>query len=263
MRSITDMARLARAVAIGFPHHITHRGNNRCDVFLCDADRIAYLNFLSVYAAQAQLDIWGYCLMSNHVHLLVVPRLADSLARGVGLAHRRYAVWLNQRAGYSGHLWANRFFSTALDEAHHWMAIRYVERNPVRAGLVVEAAEWPWSSARAHVLRAEGGISGGRISGDEHARYPRNEFQEFQGTGTLDTPLSEPVPEILEHSVRLGKPVLEIDGMGNGGVEALRRCTQTGRPCGSLAFVEMLEQAMGRRLRPLKRGPKVDSALGG
>lgn len=220
------MARLTRAVAIGFPHHVTHRGNNRCDVFLCDEDRQTYLDFLCVYSAQAQLDIWGYCLMSNHVHLIVVPRAADSLARGVGLAHRRYAVWLNQRAGYSGHLWANRFFSTALDEAHHWMAIRYVERNPVRAGLVVKAEQYPWSSACAHVL------------GKEDALLSAN----------------RPYPgPVADWGAWLQDPAAESDG-----IEALRRCTQTGRPCGSMAFAEMLEQMLGRRLRPQKRGPKVE-----
>lgn len=217
------MARLARPVAVGFPHHITHRGNRRCDIFLGDEDRRIYIGFLSECAAKAHLEIWGYCLMSNHVHLLAVPRREDALARGVGLAHRRYAVFLNRREGFSGHLWANRFFSTPLDEAHHWAAIRYIERNPVRAKIVATAEEWPWSSARSHVRGAPDPLL------SPSAPYPGP-------VGDWGAWLAEP-----EEEERL---------------EQLRRCTQTGRPCGGGSFVQMLEERLGRVLRPAKRGPK-------
>lgn len=150
------MARFARVVAVDFPHHVTHRGNRQTDVFLSDEDRLLYLRLLAQYGQSAQLDIWGYCLMSNHVHLIVVPRSEDSLARGVGLAHRRYATLLNKRNGWSGHLWANRFFSTPLDETHQWQAIRYIERNPVAAGMVAQSENYPWSSARSHSLGHNG-----------------------------------------------------------------------------------------------------------
>src|SRR5690606_15343147 len=101
-------------------------------------------------AAETGLAVWAFCLMTNHVHLLAVPGRADALARGAGLAHRRHAAALNRRHGWTGHLWAGRFFSTPLDEAHLWAAVRYIELNPVRAGLVARAEEWPWSSACAH-----------------------------------------------------------------------------------------------------------------
>ena len=217
------MARLARVIVPGFPHHVTHRGNRRDDVFLEEGDRETYCGFLSDCAAKAELEIWGYCLMTNHVHLIVVPKHEDSLARGVGLAHRRYAVWINKREGWSGHLWANRYFSTPLDEPHHWAAIRYVERNPVRAGLVEAAAECRWSSARAHVL------------GADDALLPFNR------------PYPGPGPDCCQW---LSDPEQEE------ATSRLRRYTKTGRPCGGPAFVASLEETLGRSLRPLKRGPK-------
>jgi putative transposase len=204
------MARLARVIAPGYPHHVTHRGNHRDDIFLEDGDREKYYQFLAGCAAKAKLEIWAYCLMTNHVHLIVVPR--------------RYAVWLNRREGWSGHLWANRYFSTPLDESHHWSAVRYVERNPVRARLVGQAAQYRWSSAPAHVL------------------------------GAPDPLLSpqRPYPGLVADWREW------LQGPEQPGVtERLRRSTKTGRPCGDASFVAILEQKLGRILRPLKRGPKA------
>jgi len=146
------MARLARVVIADYPYHVTHRGNRQADVFFDREDRDAYRKWLSEYGAKSGLDIWAYCLMANHVHLIAVPRRTDSLARGIGRAHFRYARWVNWRQGWSGHLWANRFHSTALDVMHLWAAVKYVELNPVRAGIVARAEDYEWSSARAHVL---------------------------------------------------------------------------------------------------------------
>jgi putative transposase len=117
------MGRLVRAVAVGFPYHVTHRGNRREATFFCDEDRRRYLRLLHEY------------LVSNHVHLLAVPARPDALARGVGLTHRRHAQAVNTRQKWTGHLWENRFYSTALYEAHLWAAVKYIETNPVRARL--------------------------------------------------------------------------------------------------------------------------------
>ena len=130
------MARLARVVVPGLSYHVTHRGNRRADIFVDDNDRVLYVGLMRDYAAKAGLGVRAWCLMSNHVHFVVVPEREGSLARGIGLAHRRFAAWQNARHGWLGHLWANRYFSTPLDETHLWRAVRYVERNPVRAGLV-------------------------------------------------------------------------------------------------------------------------------
>lgn len=141
----------------GMPHHITQRGNRRADVFLSDADRVRYLALTAQYSARYSLAVWAYCLMSNHVHFVAVPSTAESLGCTLRDTHQVYAAWFNQRSGESGHLWQGRFYSCALDDAHLWAAVRYVERNPVRAGLVHRAEDWPWSSAASHCgLRSDG-----------------------------------------------------------------------------------------------------------
>jgi len=137
-------------VLAGVAHHITQRGNRQQGVFLNDDDRLAYLALLKTAAKRYGLDVLGYCLMTNHVHLVVIPSVASSLGRGIGWAHLRYTQMFNARTGENGHLWQNRFFSCALDEEYLWRAMRYVERNPVRAGIVPQAWEYPWSSAAAH-----------------------------------------------------------------------------------------------------------------
>ncbi|UCD00360.1 MAG: transposase, partial [Phycisphaerales bacterium] len=129
------MPRLARTVAVGFAHHITQRGNNRYDVFFVDDDRRVYLELLKEQADKYGLDLVGYCLMSNHVHLIAIPHAEDALAKAVGRTHFRYAQYINRFHRRSGHLWQGRFYSCALDKRHFWLAMKYVELNPVRAKL--------------------------------------------------------------------------------------------------------------------------------
>jgi len=148
------MSRVGRVVIAGFPHHITQRGNRREDVFLSDADRQAYVGFARKYADLHGLAVWAYCLMTNHVHLVAVPVRKASLALALRDTHAVYAMRFNALAGVTGHLWQGRFYSCPLDEAHLWAAVRHVERNPVRAGLVSHAGDYPWSSAAAHCGRA-------------------------------------------------------------------------------------------------------------
>ncbi len=145
------MPRLSRRVGPGIPHHITQRGTNRQLVFYTKRDRGVYLDLLRVNAERAGVRILAYCLMPNHIHLVAVPEEAEGLAVALRRAHGRYAQYFNARKSRSGHLWQNRFYSCALDAAHLWAALRYVERNPVRAGLVARAEEFQWSSAAAHL----------------------------------------------------------------------------------------------------------------
>ena len=148
------MARKARVVAAGVPHHVTQRGNNRQDVFLTDDDRRYYLSVLRDRSQQAGLQLLGYCLMTNHVHLVAVPTRPDSLARALGRAHSSYAQRFNRRYRRCGHLWQNRFYSCPVGGSHLLRALAYVDLNPVRAGLVGRAADYPWCSARAHIESA-------------------------------------------------------------------------------------------------------------
>ena len=137
-------------VAVGAPHHVTQRGNNRQKIFFSDSDRHIYLAFLAERSRKFGMTLLGYCLMPNHVHLVAVPARADSLARALGRAHYDYAVYFNHRKLHSGHVWQNRFYSAPLDRAHLGTALRYVDLNPVRARLAQTAVDYRWSSARAH-----------------------------------------------------------------------------------------------------------------
>jgi putative transposase len=213
------MPRLARVVAVGLPHHITQRGNYRQNVFDSDGDRTAYLGLIREYCKAAQLGLIGYCLMTNHVHLIVVPEREDSLARGLGLAHCRYAHCVNARRHSTGHLWQNRYYSTAMDEAHLRCAMRYVERNPVRAGMVADAAEYAWSSARAHLT-------------------------EVDAAGMLDLPYW--AARVSREEWRSELEVTEEAGE----LVAIRAQTATGRPLGSKEFVAALGRKMRRVLEP-------------
>lgn len=153
------MTRLARIVIPGLPHHVTQRGNRRERVFFSDADYQFYLDELGLAAKKAGSEIWAWCLMPNHVHLLIVPADVDGLRLTVANAHRRYASRLNARNRWTGHLWQGRYGSVVMDEAHLYHALAYVSLNPVRARLVERAQDWPWSSARAHLTGTPDGIT--------------------------------------------------------------------------------------------------------
>jgi len=218
------MARVARIVIPGLAHHVTQRGNNRQDVFFVDDDRRAYLELLRQRCQDAGVSILGYCLMSNHAHLVAVPRDEDSLALALGRTHFMFTQYVNRLHRRSGHLWQNRFYSCPLDEPHTWAALRYVERNPVGAGLVRRAWRYPWSSAAAHVGEAADGAKLLDLAAWRAAWTPAR----------WRAALTDPLDEAL--------------------VRSLRRCTQTGRPLASDSLLSKLERRLGRRLRPLPTG---------
>jgi putative transposase len=221
-------------VAVGAPHHITQRGNNRQDVFPADADRQIYLETLRFEMRRAGIRLLGWCLMTNHVHFVAVPENADSFAKGFGRAHFRYAFDLNQRRGWSGHLWQNRFFSCPLGRRHLGLALRYVDLNPVRAGLVDRAEDWHWSSARAHI---EGK--------DEMGLLDSESWREL-------CPLAD-WGEVLRGS---GETAEQL--------EALRQATRTGRPYAEEGVVADWERRLGRKLNAARTGrpPKARAAAG-
>ncbi|KRB85442.1 transposase [Sphingomonas sp. Root710] len=216
------MARLARLVLPGIPHHVTQRGNRREQTFFEDADYTLYRRLVADAAAKAGTEIWGYCLMPNHVHMIVVPADADGLRRTFAEAHRRYTAHINARNHWTGHLWQGRFGAVAMDETHLAHAMRYVSLNPVRARLVRSAQDWPWSSVRAHLSGRDDGMV--RVA-PALTRY--GDFADFIA-----------MPED-EEARRL-----------------LRRSESTGRPLGDAHWISGLEDQTGRSLAPRKRGPK-------
>jgi putative transposase len=144
------MARFARLVVPGYPHHVTQRGVRSMAIFADDHDRQTYLQYMAEEAERCGVTFLGWCMMANHVHLIAVPEQEDSLARGIGNAHRRYTRRKNFGAEVRGYLFQGRFHSCVLDETHLLAAGRYVERNPVKAGMVKRPQDYPWSSCRYH-----------------------------------------------------------------------------------------------------------------
>lgn len=152
------MSRLPRFVLPGVSHHVTQHGNRRERTFFEDGDYALYLDLLADAARRASTEIWSYCLMPNHVHVVLVPRDEDGLRRTFGDLHRRYTGYINARMRTTGHLWQGRFGSVAMDEAHLVASFRYVALNPVRARLTRRATDWKWSSSRALCEGADDGI---------------------------------------------------------------------------------------------------------
>jgi putative transposase len=144
------MARMARVVVPGCPHHVVQRGNRRLAVFLDEHDLRIFLTMLWEVCAKYGVQICAYCLITNHIHLIAIPSTAASLSQAMHELYGRYAIHFNERHGLIGRLWQGRFRSSPMDEPHFWAAVRYVERNPVRAGMVARAEHYPWSSAPAH-----------------------------------------------------------------------------------------------------------------
>lgn len=146
------MPRSARIVVPMVPHHLIQRGNRRQNVFFSDEDKAYYVRLLRQWCSVRGVSIWAYCLMDNHVHFVAVPSTLASLAEAFGAVHQKYTKAINGRYGWQGFLWQGRFLSFPLDARYLYRAIRYVELNPVRAKIVEDASDYPWSSAPAHVL---------------------------------------------------------------------------------------------------------------
>ncbi|HQL55224.1 MAG TPA: transposase [Phycisphaerae bacterium] len=226
------MPRIARIVVPGCPHHITQRGNNRQDVFFVDDDRRTYLDLLHDRCEAAGVGVLGYCLMTNHVHVVAVPPDEVALAAAIGRAHFLYSQYINRLHGRSGHLWQGRFYSAALDEPHTWAALRYVECNPLRARLVRKPWRYAWSSAAAHV----------------------GEGPDASGLLDLAAWAADWTP--ARWRAQLAKPLTDAE------IARLRRCVHTGRPLATDKWLSKLERKLGQRLRPRPVGrPKAKKGV--
>jgi len=215
------MARLPRVVIPGIPHHVTQRGNGRQRTFFEDGDYALYLDLLAAAAERAQTEVWAYCLMPNHVHIVLTPSDESGLARTFGELHRRYTGYVNARRRTTGHLWQGRFGSVAMDEAHFVTALRYVALNPVRARLVGKPEEWQWSSTRALLA----GV-------DDHVVTVAPALERVDDFAAF---LGEEFDDALAYA-------------------ALRKAESVGRPVGSGAWLADMEARTGVKLAPGKRG---------
>jgi putative transposase len=224
------MARLARFVLPGSPHHVTQRGNGRQQTFFCDADYIAYRDLLAAQCAAHGVTVWSWVLMPNHVHLILVPERPDALRGALSKVHRAYAGRIHARERRTGHFWQGRFGCVAMDELHLLAALRYVALNPVRARLVGRAQDWPWSSTRALL-------------------------DPTRGDGLTETqPVLDRVPDFA---------ALLCSGADEALSTSLRRAESIGRPLGDSAFLDRVAAILGRDPTPSKRGRKRADVAGG
>jgi len=222
------MARIARAVAAGFPHHVVQRGNNRENVFIDDEDRKKYIKLLKKYSGERESRILAYCLMSNHVHLLIKPKENDSLYKmmqGVTLCYTQYT---NRKYSRTGRLWESRYHSCIVDkDSYLWAVARYIETNPVRARMVKKAEDYAYSSALAHIM----GNPDDLLNEELIAETQRKDYREF----------------IRETSAEKDR-------------DLIRYHTRTGKPLGDETFMKRMERKTGRDLalrprgRPRKKG---------
>ncbi len=217
------MARLARVILPNFPHHIIQRGNRRQDVFFKTEDYEYYLELLKQWCKDEEIEVWAYCLMTNHVHLIVCPKNHSNLSRAIGEVHRRYTRMINFREKWRGYLWQGRFSSFPMEEGWLLKAVAYVELNPVKAGMVADAWDYPWSSVHAH-------LSGN----DDYGLVNTKPMLNFIGDW------KQYLLDAQNHST-----------------EDFGKHERTGRPLGSDSFIEMAESLLGRDLKKKKPGPKV------
>ncbi|NOQ94893.1 MAG: transposase [Methylophaga sp.] len=220
------MPRVARTVFPNIPHHITQRGNRRDDVFFTDDDRQIYLEWLQFYCEKHDVAILAYCLMTNHVHLVLTPHSEAGLQKVLKPLHMRYSQYINKTKNWTGHLWQGRFFSSPLDEAYAWSTIRYVERNPVQAGMIARAEEYQWSSAAAHCGLKEALFL---------AQLPESLDGITQG----------------EWSAWLALPEHQDT------INIIQRNIEKGLPCGSDDFIAQLESISKRSLRYKPQGRPI------
>jgi putative transposase len=206
---------------------VTQRGNGRARTFFGDHDYALYRDLLAEHCRNADVQVWAWCLMPNHVHLILVPSDPDGLRRALAAVHRRYAGIIHARRKRTGHFWQGRFGAVAMDEEHLAAALRYVSLNPVRARLVARAQDWRWSSTRAHLDHKDDGLT---ESGPVRERFPR----------FADLLTAEPDAEAFAR---------------------LRAAESVGRPLGDDRFLTRIERATKRRLKPQRRGPKPRSEM--
>lgn len=214
------MPRIARVVMPNYPHHVTQRGTNKAEIFTDDEDRKMFLQWLKHWTNKTNTKILAYCLMDNHFHLLLLPEKEDGLGKTLHGATFRYAQYFNQKHNRSGRLWQNRYFSCPIDKDEYlWQAARYVEENPVRAGLVEKAEDWEWSSAKANAERVGDSILSLADWLDEREWEQYRRFRQ-----------------------KTGKEA------------EIRRATSTGRPLGNRDFHQKVQERLGRDLSPKKGG---------
>jgi len=220
------MPRIARIIGVGYPHHIVQRGNNREKVFLDRGDYERYLSFLSKYSEEKEVAVLAYCLMPNHTHLLVRPSEVEALPKMMQGITLSYSKYFNGENGRTGRLWECRYHCMVVDgESYLWTVSKYIEHNPVRAGIVKRPEDYPYSSAKAHILGRKDPL----LKEPPFDKSELNEYRRF-----IRSEEDKKITQEIRKQTRLGKP------LGDGG------------------FLNVLSERLGRSLsfRPKGRPRK-------
>ena len=226
------MPRNSRCIEPALAYHVTQRGNEKQDVFFSQSDRDVYLDLIRQQLADVEVSVLAYCLMTNHVHWVVLPQRNDSLAVLFQRVHGRYSQYLNARRGHTGHLWHGRYHSCIVDPERLWIACHYVERNPVQAGMVVSAERYRWSSAREH--------STGEFA--KNSLLDRVFWEESGGVANWTDLMGVSTPSDT--------------------TQQFRRCTYSGRPFGDEEFVRQMEIKFNRKWqRDTVPGARIEAAV--
>jgi len=217
------MSRMARIVVEGCPHHVIQKGNRNQQVFFNNKDKNTYLKILREEFVRHEVNCWSYCLMDNHVHLIAIPKTREGLSRAFGEAHRRYTTIINKRNGWKGYLWQGRYRSIPMSKPHVYAAVRYIERNPVDAGIVKSAEDYPWSSAKSRIFNLNHPLLSNF--------YLCSEVDNW--SNYLKTRGNQKQNELIEKHL------------------------STGRPLGDEETIKRWGKILGRKLMKSKPGPKV------
>jgi putative transposase len=210
-----------RLIVPGYAHHVTQRGVRKSPTFYDESDHLVYTRVLHQACTTKQVEIMAYCLMPNHVHLIAIPTTEKGLSEALRDAHTAYAMYFNVKHGFVGHTWQSRPWIFVLDENHLWNAVRYVERNPVKAGIVEAAERYEWSSAAAHCGLRDDLL----LTRSRPLLIPTESWAEW--LSAVET--AEQVKRMREHSA-------------------------AEKPLGSPEFLRVLELKTGRKFVTQKRG---------
>lgn len=225
------MPRLHRITAAGFPQHIVQRGNNREHCFFAQADYVTYLNWLDRAARTYGVVLHAYVLMPDHVHLLVTPKVEGGISKMMQYLGRHYVQYINKTYGRSGTLWERRYHASVVESGAYLLTLyRYIELNPVRAGLVQAPEHYPWSSAKDHLGLAESSL-------------------------ILDHPTYMRLGNTIEERARAYATLIR-EPLEEGEVLQIRAVARQGGVLGSDQFKDQIEVQLGRRVRPGRRGRK-------
>ncbi|SCX52194.1 transposase [Nitrosospira sp. Nsp1] len=223
------MARLPRFILPDQPQHVILRGNNRTEIFCAEADYRFYLDKLRLACEKHGCDIHAYVLMTNHVHLLITPHKEQSLSKALQMLGRYYVQFFNHCYRRTGTLWEGRYKATLIDtEAYLLTCMRYIELNPIRAGMVAHPSEYPWSSYGCNALGPTDNLV--------------NPHPEYRHLGRTDEERRSAYRQLFEYQI------------SEESINAIREATNKAWVLGNDRFKQSIQEKLKRRVAPAAKG---------